>query len=155
MTGTMTTTCTDTKLGTDRTATIIDCTRNSKALRTFATTVHCLEEELARKMNFTYHNLQHKTVHQLKQILERKFLDAILKANTQINQNYFSTSKPKSPWKKRTVRLGNKWKKVQPEQKLINLQDDRTKCAKEIQRQRKSTGDTQRKRTIFVFGGIN
>ena len=55
--------------------------------------------------------------------------------------------------KNRTVRLGNKWKKVQPEQKLINPQDARTKCAKMTQRQQKVTGDTQKKRTAFAFGG--
>jgi hypothetical protein len=47
-----------------------------------------LKKDFARQMNFTYHNLQHKTVRQFKHISEGKCLDAILEANTQINQNY-------------------------------------------------------------------
>ena len=54
---------------------------------------------------------------QSKQISDRKFLDAILEANKQINQNYYSTSKVTPPGKNRTVRLSNKRKKVQPEKK--------------------------------------
>ena len=104
-TGTMTTTSTDTKLGTHGTPTIIHCTRNNKAQRPITTTVHCLGKEFAHEINFTYHDLQHKTVHQLKQISKRKLLDAIIEANTQINQNYLSTlSKPKPLWKNRTIR---------------------------------------------------
>jgi hypothetical protein len=55
--------------------------------------------------------------------------------------------------KNRTVKLSNKWKKVQPEQKVVTLKDDRTKCARGTQRQLKITGDTQRKRTVFEFEG--
>ena len=62
----MTTTSTDTKLGTNGTPSIVHCTRNNKAQRPIATPVHCLEEELAREVNFTYHDLHHKLVHQLK-----------------------------------------------------------------------------------------
>ena len=70
-TGTMTTTSTDTKQEIDGTPTIVHCTRNKKAQRPITTTVCCLEEDLAREMNFTSHNLHHNTVRQLKQIPER------------------------------------------------------------------------------------
>jgi hypothetical protein len=52
-----------------------------------------------------------------------------------------------------TVRLSNKRKKVQQEQKVIHLQDDRNKYAKRTQHQRKLTRDTQRRRSVFELRG--
>jgi hypothetical protein len=63
-TGTTTISSTGTKLGAGGTPTIVYCTRNNKA-QTIATAAHYLEEGLAREMNFTYHDLQHNSVHQL------------------------------------------------------------------------------------------
>ena len=91
------------------------------------------------------------TAYQLEELSERKTLDIFLDVNTQTDQNYL-ISKPKSPRQSRRVRLGKKWKKMQPEQKVINPQDIKNKSTNGSQHQRKLHKDTQRRRTIFVFG---
>ena len=69
MTRTTTTASTDTKPETGGTSKVVYCTRDNKAKRPIATSFHCLEEGLACEMNFTYHDLQHKTHQTMMMIL--------------------------------------------------------------------------------------
>ena len=116
----MTTTSTDTNVGTDRTPSIVHYTQNDKAPRPSVTTFNYFEEKLARVMSLTIHELHLVTVQQLEEISEKTILDTFLEVNTQNDQNYLRISKPKPPQQSRTVRLGNNWKTVQPEQTLIH-----------------------------------